>query len=300
VNPFKFGALLIPNVPWDVLLERARTLETLGVDTIWVDDHIANPQRPEQPWFDAFSVLAALAQATSSVGLGPMVSNAVLRHPALLARQALSVDHVAHGRLVLGLGAGYAPTDHRFVQQPVPSTTDRAARFRETVRTVDALLRGGAAVPGSYIDVADLALAPASLQTPRPPIYVAAHHPASLATAAAFGDGWVSFGGWALTLDELLERTRRRNASLDRLALEHGREPDAIRRVLLAGSGAVCRDPMWTSVSVAENVVERCRDAGIDELVVYYPPSAVSRDVEPGVFETVVRELVPRWRVDER
>ena len=300
MNPFRFGALLIPNVPWDELLERARTLEALGVDTVWVDDHIANPQRPEQPWFDAWSVLAALAQATSRVGLGPMVSNAVLRHPALLARQALSVDHIADGRLVLGLGAGYAPTDHRYVQQPVQSTTDRAVRFAETVRTVDALLRGDEAAAGVHIDVSDLALAPSSAQLPRPPIYVAAHHPASLATAAAYGDGWVSFGGWGLTLDELLERTRRRNAELDRLAIEHGREPGAIRRVLLAGSAAVCRDPIWTSVRVVEDVIGRFRDAGIDELVVYYPPAAVSRDVEPGLFETVVTELVPRWRSDGR
>ena len=186
------------------------------------------------------------------------------------------------------------------MQQPVQSTTDRAVRFAETVRTVDALLRGDEAAAGVHIDVSDLALAPSSAQLPRPPIYVAAHHPASLATAAAYGDGWVSFGGWGLTLDELLERTRRRNAELDRLAIEHGREPGALRRVLLAGSAAVCRDPMWTSVRVVEDVIGRFRDAGIDELVVYYPPAAVSRDVEPGLFETVATELVPRWRSDGR
>ena len=101
-------ALLIPDVGWQELLARARRLEELGVATVWVDDHVLNPAHPQRPWLDAWSVLPALAASTSRVRIGPLVANGVLRSPVMLARHALSVDHISGGRLELGLGSGYA------------------------------------------------------------------------------------------------------------------------------------------------------------------------------------------------
>lgn len=295
-NPFRLGALLIPNTPWDEMLRRCRTVEELGLDAVWIDDHIANPQRLDQPWFDAWSTLAAFGQATTTISIGPLVSNPVLRHPALLARHALTTDHVSNGRLVLGVGSGYAETDHRIVQVPQWSGRERADRFAEAVAAIDQLLRGQRAPAGRYVDTGDLVLAPTSPQRPRPPLYVAAHGDQALDVAARHADGWVSFGGWGLSAVELFDATRRRGDHLAERCEALGRDATSVRRILLAGSAAVCDEPMWSSVDAFEDFVGRARAAGIDELAVYYPPESVSRTASAGVFERVVAEVLPRLR----
>ena len=243
-------ALLIPNVDWPELLARARRLEDMGVTTVWVDDHLLNPAHPAQPWLDAWSVLPALAAATSRIRLGPLVANGILRPPAVLARQALSVDHVSGGRLELGLGAGYAAAD-RAAGQDVP--------FADVVATVAAALRGDPVLDGFP------ALAPAG----RIPLTVAAHGQKALRIAATYADRWVSYGGFGLSTEEHLALTRRRAELLgDRPA----------RKLLLAGSPAVTETPIWRSVAAVEDFTGRYREAGIDEFAFYYPPGPMWTD----------------------
>lgn len=259
-------ALLIPNVGWPELLARARRLEELGVATVWVDDHVLNPAHPEQPWLDAWSVLPALAVATSRIRLGPLVANGVLRSPAVLARHALSVDHISGGRLELGLGAGYAPGDHEAAGVVPWPPAQRAARFAELVSVVDGVLRGKDVLAGFP------ALAPVER---RVPLTVAAHGRAALRVAAAHADRWVSYGGFGLTTDEHLALTRRRLAVLDEQCAATGR---TVRRMLLAGSPAVTAEPLWSSVGAVEDFVGRYEQAGIDEFAFYYPPGPLWTD----------------------
>jgi alkanesulfonate monooxygenase SsuD/methylene tetrahydromethanopterin reductase-like flavin-dependent oxidoreductase (luciferase family) len=254
-------ALLIPHVGWPELLARARRLEELGVAGVWVDDHVLNPAHPEQPWLDAWSLLPALAASTSRVRLGPLVANGVLRPPVVLARHALSVDHLSGGRLELGLGAGYAAGD-RAAGHTVP--------FADVVTTVDKVLRGEPVLEGFP------ALAPAR----RIPLTIAAHGPRSLALAASYGDRWVSYGGFGLSAEEHLAVTKRR---IDVLAeASRGR---SVRRMLLAGSPAVTAEPIWSSVGAVTDFAGRYREIGIDDFVFYYPPSPVGSE---SVFEEFV------------
>ncbi|GAB3434822.1 LLM class flavin-dependent oxidoreductase [Actinophytocola sediminis] len=256
-------ALLIPNVGWPELRARARRLEDLGVATVWVDDHVLNPAHPEQAWLDAWSVLPALAGATSRVRLGPLVANGILRSPAVLARHALSVDHISGGRLELGLGSGYAAGDHA-AAGVAPGA--RAARFADLVSTVDGALRGRAVVDGFP------ALAPVER---RVPLTIAAHGRAALRVAAAYADRWVSYGGFGLSAEEHLALTRRRIAVLDEECAAAGR---VVRRMLLAGGPAVTAEPLWRSVGAVEDFVGRYREAGIDEFTFYYPPGPMWTD----------------------
>jgi alkanesulfonate monooxygenase SsuD/methylene tetrahydromethanopterin reductase-like flavin-dependent oxidoreductase (luciferase family) len=254
-------ALLIPNVDWPELLARARRLEDMGVTTVWVDDHLLNPAHPAQPWLDAWSVLPALAAATSRIRLGPLVANGILRPPAVLARQALSVDHISCGRLELGLGAGYAAAD-RAAGQDVP--------FADVVATVAAALRGDPVLDGFP------ALAPAG----RIPLTVAAHGQKALRIAATYADRWVSYGGFGLSTEEHLALTRRRAERL-------GDRP--VRKMLLAGSPAVTETPIWRSVAAVEDFTGRYREAGIDEFAFYYPPGPMwTDDGADRVFEAYV------------
>lgn len=256
-------ALLIPNVDWPELLRRARRLEDMGVATVWVDDHALNPAHPEQSWLDAWSVLPALAAATTRVHLGPLVANGLLRSPAMLARHALSVDEISGGRLELGLGAGYATGDR--------AVGERSIRFADLLSTMDKTLRGEAILDG---------FPPLAPLRRRVPLTVAAHGPRSLALAARYADRWVSYGGFGLSTADHLAVTRQR---IDALG-------DArARRMLLAGSPAVTAEPIWRSVGAVQDFVGRYQEIGIDEFTFYYPPGPMwSDDSADKVFEDYV------------
>lgn len=273
-------------------------VEAAGFDLVVIDDHLVNPVRPGLPWMDAWTALAAAAEVTSTIRLGPLVSNVVLRHPAMLARHAHTVDQISGGRLELAIGSGYSPTDHRFVEQPEWQPAERAERFDEAVAIVRALLAGEPAPAGRHYDVGDLHLAPPSPQG-RPSITVAADGPRALATAVAHADRWVSFGGWGLTTEQAVTVTRRRMATLDRLCEQAGREPSTLGRCLLAGSAAVNAEPIWTSVDAFEDFVGRFREIGIDTFIVYWPPTSVSRDVDEDTVRQVLADVVPRLTASE-
>jgi alkanesulfonate monooxygenase SsuD/methylene tetrahydromethanopterin reductase-like flavin-dependent oxidoreductase (luciferase family) len=113
-----FGVMTIQNISWPALVERWQYLDELGFDSAWVADHFTNPWYPDEPWFEGWTLLSALATHTRKIRLGTMVTNISLHNPAVLARQALTVDHVSGGRLELGIGAGGAPTDHTMTGVP--------------------------------------------------------------------------------------------------------------------------------------------------------------------------------------
>ncbi|OBH50740.1 hypothetical protein A5687_11985 [Mycobacterium mantenii] len=283
-----FGALLFPNVAWATLVDRCERAEELGFRSLWIDDHGTNPQAPRSNWFEAFTTLAGLANCTRRILLGPLVSNVILRHPVMLARQAVSVENMAGGRLQLGIGAGYAPTDHEFVGTAPWSRDERAKRFAEAVELVDALLR---AEPvdfcGTHYQVRNFRLRPAPLQRPRPPICVAAHDCSSLRLVARFGDIWSSFGGWGLSSPRLHQITAERSAALDEFCAEMGRDPSSIRRQILAGNPATTPDPIWSSVGAFDEWVAGWEQVGIDEIVLYFPPELL---YEPALIDPAVTE----------
>ena len=144
-HQLRFGFLTVQNAPWPAMIERWRYLEDLGFDSAWLADHFVNPNEPAQPWSEGWTLLAALAAQTSRIRVGTLTTNASLRHPVMLARQALTVDHISGGRLEIGIGAGGAPFDHTmlggevgrlrngsvvFARRSLWSTASFAARWR--------------------------------------------------------------------------------------------------------------------------------------------------------------------------
>ena len=95
---------------WSRIRESASAAEEAGASTIWVADHLASYSVGGHPAPECFAALAALAAETSTIGLGSLVANAVLRPAALLANAAATVQRVSGGRFVLGVGAGASPT----------------------------------------------------------------------------------------------------------------------------------------------------------------------------------------------
>src|SRR5918995_4487621 len=128
---------------WSQLLEIARRAEDLGFDSLWIPDHVLLGRGDESDAIGAWecwSLLAALAAATSRVELGPLVSCTPFRTPALLAKMASTVDEVSGGRLVLGLGAGWAESEFHAFGVPFDHRVDR---FEEAMQIISALLRNG-------------------------------------------------------------------------------------------------------------------------------------------------------------
>src|SRR5664279_5587997 len=107
--------------PWPQVIEFARRAESLGLDALWVVDHtlFRFPGAPERGSHEAWSVLAALAAATTRVELGTLVLGLRFRNPALLAKMAATTDEISGGRLTLGVGAGWHDPEYAAFGYPL-------------------------------------------------------------------------------------------------------------------------------------------------------------------------------------
>jgi alkanesulfonate monooxygenase SsuD/methylene tetrahydromethanopterin reductase-like flavin-dependent oxidoreductase (luciferase family) len=284
----RFGALLLPSQAWPEMVRRARAIEAAGFDALWIDDHIVHPARPETHWLECWTTLAGLAAVTERVTLGPLVSNIVLRPPALLARQALTVAEMSGGRLDLGVGSGYAPSDHEGVGVEMWSGPERLRRFQQAAATIRETLDAGTGETACASSDADRD------GSPRPPLSIAAHGRGALAVAAEHADTWASFGGFELDPDPNFALTRERSEILTELAT--GRP---LHRRLLCGSAALTREPIWQSVDAFEDFVGRYREIGIDQFAFHWPPTDTNRTGDPAVVEEILIRLPTLRRAAE-
>jgi alkanesulfonate monooxygenase SsuD/methylene tetrahydromethanopterin reductase-like flavin-dependent oxidoreductase (luciferase family) len=286
----QFGVMLYPDVPFPTLIEQARWVESLGFDQIFLPDHSANLQQLDGPWFDGLTALAVVAMHTESIRIGTLVSNPILRPPAMLARQALGIDHLSGGRLELGIGAGVFDWDHRAVGSEPWSAKERAGRFADYVEIVDGILRGRGepySFEGAWLWARDVRTSPPPVQRPRPPIIVGGQSPTVLRTAARFADVWNTIGPMGAGAEEVLEITGRQNRQVDELAASAGRDPAAIRRSFaLYGPW----DP-WESPVTLEEVVERFGEIGMTDFVTNIPGGD-----RLDAFERMAREAIPALR----
>jgi alkanesulfonate monooxygenase SsuD/methylene tetrahydromethanopterin reductase-like flavin-dependent oxidoreductase (luciferase family) len=283
----RFGICTDQNLPFETLVERWQYFERLGLDSVWDCDHFNQPSRPDGPYFEGWTLLAALAARTTRIRVGVLVSSNTFRHPALLAQQAVTLDHVSNGRLELGLGAGWFVPEHERFGLPFPPPGERVGRFREAVEIVDSLLRHEATTfEGRYYRLTEASVRPAPLQKPRPPLTLGAHRPRMLRICAEYADRWNSFG----TVEEM----RERNELLDQACAAVGREPREIRRSFYGWASQMeaqgLPDP-WQSTAAFEDVVGRYLAVGIEEFVIDQP-----RPEQFGVLEQVVTDVLPALR----
>src|SRR5437762_8796782 len=138
---FRFGICTDQNMTWDKTVERWQLFERLGFESAWLCDHLVQPSRPTGPYFEAWTLLAGLAARTERIRIGVLVSCNTFRHPAILAKEAVTVDHISNGRLELGLGAGWYVPEHEMLGIDFPPAAELVGRFREAVEIVDQLLR---------------------------------------------------------------------------------------------------------------------------------------------------------------
>ncbi len=263
----RLGVLTLQNAPWRTLVERWQTLDELDVETIWVADHLVNWMHPEQPWFEAWSCVTALAHLTNRPRIGTLVSPMTLRNPAVLARTALTVAELSGSRLELGIGSGQTGSlDHDLVEATRWEPKERARLFGEWTERLTNLLGDERFQPKADV-----------------PLTIAGRGRTILSLAAKYATRWNTFGGVGLTPDEAVRRGRDDNERLDELCAETGR---SVLRSALIGYSFVGETP-WSSDESFADLVGRWRDAGFEELVVYYPPETGMPEgsVAGGVFE---------------
>ena len=287
-HELRFGFLTVQNAPWPTMIDRWRYLEGLGFDSVWLADHFVNPNEPKQPWFEGWTLLAALAAQTTRVRIGTLTTNNSLRHPALLARQALTVDHISAGRLEVGIGAGGAPYDHTMLGGEVWEPPERVRRFDEAVQLLDLLLRNPETTyEGHYYQVREALMYPGPAQQPRPPLVVSAHGASTLRTAARFADTWNMSGtlgrgrraGITRSAEGMLAEVRQRSRQLDEYAVRYGRNPSSIRRSFVFVAGTTTEQP-WASTDAFQDFVGRYRQVGISEFIFHWPRDSVTATIE--------------------
>ena len=168
----------------------ARRAEAVGLDSLWLGDHLLYDLpngETRGPW-EVWTSLAALAAVTERVELGPLVASTSFHAPAMLAKQAATVDAISGGRLILGLGAGWNEREYRAFGFPFDRRVDR---FAESLAVIAALLRDGRTDHhGEFFDLDDCVLDPPPRRPGGPPLMIGSVGPRMLSIAMPVADAW--------------------------------------------------------------------------------------------------------------
>lgn len=274
-----FGVFLTPDASQpEHLLALAALADELGFDLIGIQDH---PY--QRRFFDAWTLITAIAMRTERITVFPDVINLPLRPPAVLAKAAASLDLLSGGRVELGIGAGGSFDWIKSMGGPVRTRGESVHALDEAIQVIRLMWSGQRAVhfDGKYYRLDGVHTGPAPAHAIG--IWLGAYKPRMLALVGRLADGWVPSLGYAQRAD-LLEGNRR----IDDAATAAGRDPQTIRRVLNAGADLSVEQ--FASLTV---------DHGMDTYVIggIEDPEAMrwfASDVMPAVRESVDKARGPR------
>ncbi|HWC69753.1 MAG TPA: TIGR03560 family F420-dependent LLM class oxidoreductase [Actinomycetota bacterium] len=250
---------------WDALAERVRLAEDADLDGVWVFDHFkALYADPKGPSLEAWTLLAGLARETSRIRLGTLVTGMTHRHPAVLAAEVVTVDHLSGGRVECAVGAAWNEPEHRELGIPFPSRAERMDRLEEGVQVLRLLFtQDDATFDGRHYSLEGASYRPRPVQQPHPPIWVGGEgRRRTLPIVGRYADAW---HGWARDAAELAEIA----AIIDRSAEEAGRDPASILRA----SSLSISEP-WDQVRAT---YEWMAAGGIGYLVIEWPSEGQAR-----------------------
>jgi alkanesulfonate monooxygenase SsuD/methylene tetrahydromethanopterin reductase-like flavin-dependent oxidoreductase (luciferase family) len=289
--PVRFGLFVgQAGMTWDDLRSRFEFADELGFDHIWLVDHLMPTDPPhDREMFEAWTSLAALAALTTRVRIGILVTSNTFRHPSVLARQAMTVDHISNGRLILGVGTGWYADEHRMFGIPFPEAPERVDQLEEALDVITALMTGEPATfEGRHYRLDGALALPPPVQQPRIPILIAAHRPRMLRLAARRADMWDTFATTEGTATEgVTSDLADRVAIFEEACREFGRDPGTVRRSVWVGS-----EPFDSPTAYAE-FVSLHRAMGFTDLMAGLPPRERWSTVRK-----VATSLIPRLRED--
>ncbi len=216
-------------VPWPEYVDLAGRAEAAAYDSVWVGDHLLYdlPDGSTRGPWEAWTTLAAIAQATERVEIGPLVASTSFHAPAMLAKQAATVDAISGGRLVLGLGAGWNKREYDAFGFAYDR---RVSRFEEALAIIVPLLREGrVSFHGQFYDVDDCVLDPPPAREGGPPVMLGSNSPRMLGIGLTVVDSW---NVWWSVYDNSVEGFARVKAEVD-AAMPADRSVEATAAVLV-------------------------------------------------------------------
>jgi len=311
----KFGA--VPNqagVTWQEVLDIWQELDadSAGFDSLWLMDHFVtgfgNAFGAEGPCMEGWTALAALAQATSRAKIGILVTGNTYRHPAVLAKQATTVDHISGGRLTFGIGAGWHEYEHQAFGIRLPGVKERLDRLEEAAHVVKALwTEERPKFEGEHYTLDQPPFNPPNVQQPHPPILIGGSgEKRTLRIVAKYADIANVMGS--------PEEARHKWDLLDRYAEEAGRDPKSIRRTmqipLFLNDDPAFKERVLQGMAAAQGIsqeeaakrillgnpdevklqVEAFAEAGVEEIYIALWPRFIA-----GPVRIFAREVIPAF-----
>ena len=215
-----FG-VMVPQIKrtWEQSEAAAVEFEELGFDSIWANDHLYGPQAPQIPMLEAWSLIAALAAKTERVEIGTLVTPAGMRNPQHLGKTIATVDHIAGGRIIPGLGAGWMPGEYTDFGMPFGSPAERIRQLRETVALLKAMWSSDEPVTmhGDFVNATNLVTEPKPSRVP-PLLIGGTGRKGTLPLAAQEATIWNNPAGSQGGLAESIEAL---HAAMDRVDRDH-------------------------------------------------------------------------------
>ena len=278
-HPLRFGLKLSGQ---DTTIEALRTVwriaDEAGFDHVWDFDHLASigDGGPDRPIFEGWTLQAAMAQATKQVRIGCLVTGNTYRHPVLLAKEAVTVDHLSGGRLEFGIGAAWAEVEH--TMYGIEGLEHRVGRLSESLQIIKSLwTEARTKFDGRYYHLDDAIANPKPVQKPHPPIWIGASGESTLRLVARHADVWNAAGGGdSGKMKELV-------AKLEDACGAVGRNVSEIRRSLQFGWDGKDRGPLLEESA-------RYLELGFTEQVIYL------RGSDPGTLAGKIADLLPELR----
>lgn len=289
-----FG-LFLPQVrlPFDTLLERALVAERAGFDTVWFMDHLWAAGAPELDVLEGWTTATAVAARTERIRVGHMVLCDAFRHPALLAKMAVSLDHISAGRLDLGIGWGSLPDELQAFGFGTTGAADRSARLAETLEVLQLLFTGESVdYRGRFVQLAGAFCHPTPVQVPLPIHIGGAGERLTLPLVQRYAQWWNCPSYAVDRLEALLPKVGTARVSTQHpVALitdETARaEIDAtVQRRFRGWGGIICGTPDEVAAAFRREV-----ELGVERFVVQLWDFAT-----PGSIEAFARDVIPAVR----
>ena len=248
-NPLRYGLKFSQQVhPMDVHVDVWRIADQSGFDHI-----LALGSDPASPIFDGWIALAAMAAITKHARMGLNVTGNLYRHPGLMAKIAVTVDHLSNGRLEFGIGTGWNEPEFTQFALPFPSAGDRVTMLDESLKAMKLLWsEPRSTYKGRFYELKDAVAEPKPVQRPHPPIWIGSKGERMLRLTARHADVWHSNAG-------PFEASVALNKALSAACTNAGRDPGSIRRSI--SLRFTTPDELLTNAKAAI-------DAGFTELLV--------------------------------
>ena len=290
-----------PSQSFDDVLELTTHAEQTGWDGVWYADHfMPNAEDTSAPWPEAWTTLAALGSRTEKLRLGTLVTGNTYRHPAVLAKMAATLDHITHGRVVLGLGSGWQENEHRQYGIEFYTVAERLARLDEACQVIKALFHDQHAnFEGQFYQLSNASLEPKPVQHPLPLLIGGGGEKVTLKITAKYADEWNVWGDPAIL--------RQKMDILDGHCAEIGRDPKEIQRsavalLFMSDDNAFLEQMRNTDMQQpaiigtpeeVRDVVTEYEYAGVDELIV--PDFTMgNKDQKLAIMDTFLKEVAQR------